>query len=164
MRVHEDPAKFEGASKTAVREHFKNWVQRAANEELDGPSGTSGMLFRGAGTTARYQFCLHVDAKALYSIIDKASRTPKKTAALDGHIVLINAKWRLPDEEECAYLLEEEGMEDPLDEGFEPLEVCRLEDVGWIKVRPTYLLPDFYPRIAALWEKYYRRPPALVPR
>lgn len=84
----------------------------------------------------------------------------KKKTAFGGHVNFIKAGWRMRPEEEYAYFREEEGMEDLFDEGEEPLEGCRLYDVGWMKVRLTSLVP-YYSRVDDLWEELYRLPPAL---
>lgn len=162
MRVHEDPAQFESASKDKIREHFKSWTHSATDESVDHPNAVPRFV-RGHAATARYQFCLQLDAEALYSIIDPVSKALKSRAKLNGHINLIDVKWALADEDDCAVRREIDGMEDPLDEREEPLEGCRLFDVGWMKMRPMELLPHFYPNIESTWEYSYRRPPALVP-
>ena len=58
-------------------------------------------------------------------------------------------------------LRDEYDGEDPLDDGEELLEGCRLQHVGWMRVRHFALWPDQYTTLREVWEYNYRRPPAL---
>ena len=49
------------------------------------------------------------------------------------------------------------------DEGYEPIEGCRQEEVGWVKADPSMLIPTMYERFMDNgWWAYYVRPPKIV--
>lgn len=55
--------------------------------------------------------------------------------------------------------------EDEPDLSYEPLEGCREEEVGWVKMPTSRLVPEVYGQLTAddsIWYVYYTRPPELA--
>lgn len=143
LDIRDDAAIWDCASKDRVREHFKQWISdpETARVEMDGQLDDGPFLIDSLGNASRYQFCIHMDEDALYSIIDRETQLPKEHAGLDGYVNTVNANWRLPSEEDQAYLRKEFDTDDALDEGYEPIEGCKMRDVGWMRVAVDGLMP-----------------------
>lgn len=87
-----------------------------------------------------------MDEECLYSVIDRETKRLKEYAATQGYVNMIQAEWRYPDPEVMAEMLGTEvGEGDPYDEGEEPLEGCRLYDVGWARVNVGAMIVDAHP-------------------
>ncbi|THY44810.1 hypothetical protein D6C99_06637 [Aureobasidium pullulans] len=61
----EDGSKFEGASIDQIREHFENWVCDSSRSILGEQGGDANIY-----PSARYTYPIHVDAEAMYSVVD----------------------------------------------------------------------------------------------
>lgn len=49
------------------------------------------------------------------------------------------------------------------DEGFPPIEGCRSEDVGWMKLAVWMIVPRVYNILTAVgWPDCYERPPKIA--
>lgn len=168
-KVFEDPAVFEGASTTLLRQKFLAWRSGSASEEkTDGVDGHPIVLEdnigRFHGTRPRYRFLVQVDEDSLNSIIDRETKTPRDYSKGRGHVNLIYADWELPDPKES---VEEQDVdsevEDPLDEDEEPIEGCKLFDVGWMKTHITVFGVAAQPYLDDEgWRINYVRPPGVV--
>lgn len=176
LKVFEDTSVLEGASKIELRKMFINWRSEVAVEEerIDEP-GASPILIpdgRGGtrGTKQRYNYFVQIDEESLYSIIDRETKTHTRDYGLVlGHVNVISADWELPDPQYYAEIRAADNdedpsdYEDPVDEGEEPLEGCRLYDVGWMKtnisvshVGTQQILTE------SVWDHNYVRPPGIA--
>ncbi|KAK5705770.1 hypothetical protein LTR17_021359 [Elasticomyces elasticus] len=157
--VHED-AELEGASKDVVRRRFKTWLATDAHRERL-HADAKIIDIGGRGTTPRYLFCLHVDEEALRSVIPIHDDTSTPDETIDirdrgGFLNLIDANWALPCEEEAEEMRREHEVEDPYDEGFEAVDGCRMQDVGWMRVDIRLVMPGFYAEVLhGYWEFNY---------
>ncbi|KAF5859811.1 hypothetical protein ETB97_002420 [Aspergillus alliaceus] len=150
--VFEDRA-FDSATTALLRKHFQEWAVIAPQEE----QGIEHSCFPNSG---RYRFFIMVDQEALESVLSVPEPHYPSTT---GFVRLVNGVWK--PEELDQDELEERGLSKPSElEEFEPLEGCRLEDVGWMKVSfQDAELPAFLKFCDNLrWLRYYRRPP-LIP-
>lgn len=146
MTVISDPDSLDGASTSAVREHFRQWAVRAPQEE----QGT------GPGLSQRYRYCIQVDEEALQSVLDGPGPSPLHRPS-DGYVNLIWKDWT-PREPEA----EEDEEEDDNDS----IEGCTEHDVGWMMVGYQNVMLNFYYQLRGMgtdnWEQEYRRPPEVV--
>ena len=164
LTVHSDPLMLESASKDLVRERFREWraSERAKQE-------TAGLDWQPEGIapkdrTPRYEYCLQVDQQSLESIIDPGRREVREKADIEGYLNLVDADWGISDNAKRAAELYIENPEedDPLDEGEEAINGCKLHDVGWMKVAVSGLMPGGYAKLRmGSWEENYTRPPAI---
>lgn len=180
----EDTA-LEGATKDEVRRRFRRWVSAQAQTEI--PAGLEDYkkqaLMR---ENPRYNFCMHVDAEAMNSVLEQPDAYIANGAILSGHVNLVRAdeSWDLPDFDRFEWSSrfytsqiqqhvesfdgndEDDADDDEYDEGEPELEGSRLHDVGWMTVKVHSLIPEMYATLVKsyLWDKMYRRPPALVER
>ncbi|KAK5685476.1 hypothetical protein LTS10_003555 [Elasticomyces elasticus] len=156
ISVHE-AAELDGASKDLVRGRFKAWLATDAHKErLHADAKILGI--GGRGTTPRYIFCLHVDEEALRSVIPvhQDNSLSDETYDTGGFLNLIDVNWALPSEEEAEELRREHEVEDPYDEGFEAVDGCRMQDVGWMRVDIRFVMPGFYAEVLhGYWEFNY---------
>ncbi|TIA29621.1 ATP-utilizing phosphoenolpyruvate carboxykinase [Aureobasidium pullulans] len=85
----EDGSKFEGATIDQIREHFENWVCDSSRSILQeqGPDANPY-------PTARYTYPIHVDAEAMYSVVESAPQPPARDKDGIGYVNLINSYWR----------------------------------------------------------------------
>lgn len=111
--VIEDRERLENATKSDVRQMFKDWV--------NGPKAAAEYPNKKAHSTiisiARYMFCLHIDEASLRSVLDDTD---------DWHVKVINRRW-ISDEDES----DDDDSEPENDNGFteEQLEQIRLADI-----------------------------------
>ena len=169
LKVFEDPSVLEGASTTLVRKKFLEWRSGpAVEQEIVGTDGYPLLIPNGSGRThgtkPRYQFFVQVDEESLYSNISRETKAPLEYAVIRGHVNLIRAEWELPDPKERAKLLQMDAeAEDPLDEDEEPLEGCKIYDVGWMKANITVFDVGAQSYLNdTLWDVNYVRPPGIV--
>ncbi|KAL4903352.1 hypothetical protein BDW74DRAFT_168904 [Aspergillus multicolor] len=147
---------FDGAITSAIRDHFKQWVVTACERE----QGIPWKLAQNA-KSPRYNFCIMVDEEALQSVLStSAPDNPTGHAEINktAYVKLVNRKWP-------GYLAEyvdEELAEIPdEDDHQEPIEGCKLEDVGWMKVLYDYVQLDATLGMHSTddWRVQYYRPP-----
>lgn len=114
------------------------------------------------GGTARYSFFIPFDDAEVCSVVDRPSEPPAKPMTkIVGCVNLIKAFWSLPSgEEEAERLRPEMGVEDAADEGEEPVEGCKMYDVGWRRRRMSVdtVMPEMYERLPGAREENYVRP------
>ncbi|THY68630.1 hypothetical protein D6C97_00163 [Aureobasidium pullulans] len=105
--------------------------------------------------TPRYNFCIHVDAGSLESIVRRDPPILASPATItgdrskEGYVNLIRADsgWSWDEYDPATFDRESEGYEldeDPLDENEVEVEGCKLHDVGWMKISPDGKMPAFY--------------------
>jgi hypothetical protein len=148
--VLSDREQFDGASTSAIRDHFKQWCSTAIREEQGleptfGPWGTQAQ---------RYRYCVFVDDESMESFLEEESAPDAKgvTWEPDRFVTLIKKDWEPGDEEA------EKGR------NLDPIEGCILEDVGWMMVEPEGVLVGIYDRLRDWnnWHVEYRRPPQVA--
>ena len=134
--VFDDKSIFDGASTSTVREHFKNWVDTASQQE----QGT------GPANSQRYRFCIQVNSEALEGVIHDASAPP------------------LPDATGKGFVIEALYGSGPVPEDDEPpIEGCTLHNVGWMRIPYQYAMTIYcMMREQDVWYREYRRPPEVV--
>jgi len=135
----DDKASLNGATRADLRERFLRWVD---SEQGRRPA------------QARYVFFLEIDESSLRSIID--------LGAMDAHYNLVHSHWRPGMNEED----ENENENEDEDQSLQPIDGCRQEDVGWMKVQPILLGPDFCSFVEMYledhsWKREYVRPPGV---
>lgn len=155
---------LDGASKDEVRDRFRDWVSSsaAAEEMLPGyPSTSTSML-----DTPRYNFCIHVDADSLDSVVDRGPPPEVPDMNKISYVNLLDVNFKMPDL--ATFDWESEGMvkgvDDPTDDGEPPVEGRTLEDVGWMKLCVDGLAPEAYAELEPVhrWYEFYRRPPIVA--
>jgi hypothetical protein len=152
--VREDPSVLDGASKALVRQRFLEWRASSDAEAERISSDSQPILVQGYASTPRYGYCIHVDEEALQSVL--RARHPDT----DGYVNLIQADWAVPDEEEQEKIRQEFQTDDALEEGEEPIEGCRMYDVGWLKIHLGAVMPSAYAKLhGGDWDLSYARPP-----
>jgi hypothetical protein len=76
----------------------------------------------------------------------------------EGCVNFVDANWKPLSER-----LPAEGREG--DESCEPIDGCREENVGWMKIASFMVGPDFYEVMSGfpdVWYSFYQRPPEAV--
>ena len=159
--VREDPSLLDGVSKELVRQRFREWVASPEADAERQMASAQPVLIDGIGSTPRYSYCVHVDEDALRSVVHDGNGTPEEgMTKIGGYVNLIKADWALPSGEEAEERRREFEIEDPCDEGEEPVEDCRMYDVGWMKVSIDSLMPGMYAMLqSGAWDENYVRPP-----
>lgn len=148
IRYFDDRTAFEGASKDDARAHFVRWCasDEAKAEQFDPGDPALAVITTMHLSSPRYSYFAHVDTAALESIVG-----PDVVDEGD-YVNIVDSQWYLPgpdDEGESA------------DEGEEPVEGCRMYDVGWMKMSSGSLHLSAYAFLenADLWSSAYTRPP-----
>lgn len=165
LKYFDDKEKHDGASKDQVREHFIQWCASDAAKAEHGDAGLENdtMLY----SSPRYSYCVHVDAGSLASVIN-GPQPPILDDRGVGWVNLIDAAWEIPERE----TFNDDGnssdveIDDPTDEGEEPIDGCRLYDVGWMKMGAQSLCVPAYTYLhnPSLWMAAYKRPPEVWTR
>lgn len=133
--VIDDRERLENATKSDVRRMFSEWVSspEAAAEQPNARRSPSETPM------ARYNYCIHVDATSLRSVLDDSE---------DWHLNLVDRSWisetEQPDDEDPEDDFTEEELEEVRLANIWPdVEGCTEEDVGWCKVSEEILV-DLY--------------------
>ncbi|GAB1309916.1 hypothetical protein MFIFM68171_00126 [Madurella fahalii] len=167
----EDRAAFEGASKDAIREHFRNWVNTRSIER-DGPGGDNPLI---ADISPRYRACLYVDKE----VMESATLTEYPSVVnptgfylkVGGQVVLIDGQYGEHyldqrgigeydrQEIEEGYMDEEDLEEDE----YDSIDGKTEYDVGWqyVGLELTATMYDSLCEYHDAWIRpyYYTRPP-----
>lgn len=163
LTLFDDASKYDGMDVGNVRQHFKDWRNRAIWEE-QGPK--EEIKARGGGRfpnpycgemdipylAVRYKHRVQIDSAALASIVS-AEGDPDELCRGPAWVNLIDADWdpnaaaaeREQDRQTALADGEDYGLED--DEVFPPIDGCTEENVGWMKVQYQDLIPDMYTRL-----------------
>ncbi|PSK58682.1 hypothetical protein B9Z65_6697 [Elsinoe australis] len=146
--VQED-LELEGARKHEVRRRFRQWA-----------SENSG------SNSCRGKFCIMVDQACVDATLS-APAPPQYDREGKAFVYIIDKAWRQK-YADGSYAADEadsqasEGKE-PADEGFPPVDGCRMDDVGWMKLAITHVAPRAFSVLEEPgWEGTYHRPPATV--
>jgi hypothetical protein len=163
LTVIEDRDRFDGASTSTIRQHFRDWCvhtvndEQGSNEEIERrrqePVPWCGSL------AVRYRFCLQIDAASLKSIVEDEP---------DARVNLIRDDWQL--KQAMAGQLGDDldwdqgDFTDDEDEAYPAIEGNTDEDVGWMMVDYRCLMPTYYSylRDPNDWNLTYTRPPYVV--
>lgn len=138
LTVIEDPGSLDGATTAVTRDHFRQCVEAAVQEEPE-PDTTSLVVI----LLQRYTYCLQITQDVSESVLnDEEDR---------GFVRLIRRDW----EEDDPY---DHG--ERIDDVKEAIEGCTLEDVGWMKVPfdGVIVVPWYYLGGAGCKRQYYRPP------
>ena len=143
---------FDGADTPTIRSHFRQWVESAFRAEQQPQKNSSDVEVR-VCPSARYNFCIQVDAAALHSVLHDAPAPPALDPTKKGWVKLINRSW-IP--------LEEDPRARPNPNIYEPIEGVaerRLDGMS---------LPEYHNGVLLRqeglnrWRTEYCRPPKFV--
>ena len=120
------------------------------NEWVDSVNGDRG--------STRYAHCLYADAEPISSLLtgdEPGSRGSRISMNPRAFVKLIDVQFTREPEQ-----LTGDDISD--DEGFPPIDGCRREDVGWMKVAARILIPREYSILMDNdWPIAYLRPPKI---
>lgn len=169
-QIFDDRSKFDGMSKSAVREHFDAWVRGGADQPV--PVGDQPFSNTPTAYFTRYQYCLQIDAVSMDAIANKNYEKPRSDPRQLGFVNLIKRNWPEPDlgsqteTEEDDEDEEEDEDEDEEDESLSEIDGSTEYDVGWMKVLLSDVAPYLYSSLVGtsmggfdMWHAYYTRPP-----
>ncbi|KAK6392156.1 hypothetical protein LTR65_003928 [Meristemomyces frigidus] len=156
------------------------WNVQDNETELDGQSGTPTFdpfsIFRDwvrsvkdDQSLSRYAHCIHADAEVVQSVLtggEPGSRTPDDILRPKGFVNVIDLQFKEQPEQlgpEDISDDEERQEHNDGDEGYPPIEGCKREDVGWMKVAARMLVPGAYQLLMKNgWPVVYVRPPQVL--
>lgn len=142
--VKEDRKSLDGATIDQVRGIFNEWVK---SDEAKAENNNTA--YPAIVKYPRYNFCIHVDADAIDSIVRRAPQPPQYDADEIGYVTLVQLLHdeELEDTKRC-----ESGMEDEEDDGE---DFTKMNDV---KVPIWYLGAESYGNLHeyAMWERLVR--------
>ncbi|KAI7183420.1 hypothetical protein KC343_g12538 [Hortaea werneckii] len=154
----EDCEIFDNATTDFLREHFNQWKSaKLQREQQRATRPTETMLLK----TPRYRYFIRVNREALDSVLSAPGNwdaDPESTATGWVHVVDSICTAEMDDvdsdTEEC----------DMLNLDFEPIEDCRREDVGWMKVATRSICTELYSLMddPEMWRVIYKRPPEMA--
>lgn len=160
LKVVSDPTTLEGATRATTRAQFRVWPEspEAKAEQGSGNVEPDRAQWIG-GSCPRYLFCLHVDANSLDSVINRAPQPPMDDMDCIGYVSLVEADWPVFVPEGWA----QPGDNEIPDDGEQPVEGCKAEEVGWTNMALDMLIPEYYVRLQNphIFYVSYVRPPAI---
>jgi hypothetical protein len=152
----EDRATLDGASRSQLRERFRQWAPQAIITEQPrdqarfNPNATFGV--------PRYHYFVQVDEQALESVL----AAPEVDLQGAGFVNFVDSRWKpLGDR------YYDDGDEPDDDEVLDPIDGCTEENVGWMRITAgTMANTEFYDAAAdfaeGAWYAFYRRPPGVL--
>ncbi|CAK1367000.1 hypothetical protein CB0940_10341 [Cercospora beticola] len=151
--VRDDKEKFDGASMSAIRRDFNDWVEKT----------------NGSYKVTMHTNCIYADAEVIESVLngpDPNSGAPRIDVDRTAWVKILEGLCKDEvdqfDEDEISDD-EERAKVNSGDEGFEPINGCRLHDLGWIKVAASNLISGaYYCLNNGGWYAYYVRPPFII--
>ncbi|KAI7547289.1 hypothetical protein KC331_g5106 [Hortaea werneckii] len=149
---------FDNATTDSLRKHFNEW--RSANWQREQPRATrptEAMLLK----TPRYRYFIRVGREALDSILGApGNRDADPGSTATGWVHFIDTMWTAEMDDVDS---DTEKFDLP-DLDFEPIEGCREEDVGWMKVATRSICTELYPLLndPETWRVIYKRPPKMA--
>jgi hypothetical protein len=156
--IFDDREIFDNATADFLREHFNQW--KRDNCQREQPRATRPvevMLLK----TPRYRYFIRVDREALDSVLGApGNRDADPVSMATGWVHFIDTMWTA--EMDCVDSDTEEYDMPSLD--FEPIEGCREEGVGWMKVATTSICIELYSLLddPEMWVVVYKRPPEMA--
>lgn len=133
--VQEDEIKFDNASKDQIRRYHEDWVQSVAGDKY----------------VTKYTNCIYADQEVIDAVLngDRPDTTDPEEIVLPTAFVKV-----LDDQFEA-----EDNLED---RGYEPVDGYKVENVSWMKVTATDLIPGIYiDLLRNNWLSVYIRPPGM---
>lgn len=152
----EDRVTLDSASRAQLRSRFNQWALEALKAEQPRAEnqrwGTWGLL--------RYNYFIHVDDGALKSVVDEPPQLPEDMCG-EGYVNFVQADWK-PFSEKAYNTRDVIGVEE--DEGYEPIDGCTEENVGWMKISSRMVGTYFYQVMMDpdAWYVFYKRPEEIV--
>ena len=171
--VRDDLPALDGVSKDFVRQHFRKWVLGPATaQETEGedafPVWRWSHGYRHA-PVSRYRYCVYVDEDVLRSVLDADDGIRNFEGELQGYLDVLDAEWEPPTQQpetNDSVTDQNDGEDevyDPVDDGEEPVDGCKLYNVGWMRIESTCLMPTAYAMFnIGAWHINYQRPPTVV--
>jgi hypothetical protein len=108
------------------------------------------------------QYCIYVDQVSLESVLRANDLSNQQL--ITPYVVIIRLDWSLSDLENFDW--EDEGSDleenDPLDEGYPPVEGFKLKDVGWMKALPREIVILYQSLHDDGWHTSYLRPSGVL--
>lgn len=150
--IQVDPAQLDGSSKEMVRQRFRDWATAAAaapaataRADDDQPGGKNSSL---SSFARRFNYCVHIDAESLKSVVENAPQPPAPDLKPVGYLNLIKADWTADIKDG------EDGIEGS----------TQNDDMGWMKVAVDGLAPRGYSLLGENdgWEMCYVPPPEIA--
>ena len=169
--VMDDRTAFENASKDAIRDHFRNWID-TRSVERDGPGADRADI---TGRSPRYNTCVYVDKAAVEEASMELGPRPEfGIYRYKGRVILIDAQFgqhlqgptELTEFELQEIANGEYTMEDiEEDDEYELIEGRSEYDVGWMYVKLEFVSAAYEELAAGLhsWTRLYKRPPKTFP-
>lgn len=160
LKVFDDIAAFRDASKEDLRRHFQEWARSAWPREQPRAQQQVNLF---PELLPRYRYFVQIDQAAMESVLenlDIRNIDPWDT----GFVNLVDAHWKSQADRlaELAAEGNELDEDDEPDLSFEPIEGCREEDVGWMRLPSSRMVPRMYEELDlddSLCYVNYRRPP-----
>lgn len=118
----------------------------------------------------KYECCIYVDEEVMRAVLNGAEPlSEEEMRNPTAFVKLINEDYIEPPAlrgiSAAIGGLDVQDATIKWDEGFPPLENDRREDVGWMKVSPSDLLPRWYTLLEmGGWPSFYDRPPGIARR
>ncbi|KAF2171541.1 hypothetical protein M409DRAFT_18653 [Zasmidium cellare ATCC 36951] len=149
-KFFDDQEASDNASVANLRQHFTAWIRD--NWQLEQPRGT-------CPGSPRYRLFIRVDREALDSVLDRNNVRFAAPWADAGWVHLISGEW----ESELDHVDPDDEYDQP-DLTFNPVEDCREQDVGWMKVPAEEIGFQMYSRFVNpdSWYILYERPPKIA--
>ncbi|KAI6839556.1 hypothetical protein KC332_g6544 [Hortaea werneckii] len=145
----DDEASLDGASKNQLRARFRQWATEAISTE--NPRAEHHQIF----AVPRYRYLIQVDEQSLRSVVSSPALDPLGK----GYVNFVDSQWTQSSGDD-----DDASEED--EEGYELIEGCAEEDVGWMKIAAIMIDASFYDIASSFayggWLVYYKRPPATV--
>ncbi|KAI6814026.1 hypothetical protein KC327_g4385 [Hortaea werneckii] len=146
----EDRAALDGASRSQLRERFKQWAAQAiiAEQPRAQAQAQEDSLFG----IPRYNYFIQIDEEALQSVL----AAPRNDPSGEGFVNFVDARWNplgdiYPEDE---------------DERYDPIDECTEENVGWMRIATMMIDTEWYDAAINFasggWFVYYLRPPKIV--
>ncbi len=151
----EDRQAFDNASTATLRRHFNAWARE--NWQLEQPRGKHAHR-------PRYQYFIRVDRAALESVLDYPEAIRERPWLEGGYIDIVDATWQSHAEYADPNPDPEDEEFDQPDLSYEPIEGCREEDVGWMRLPAKRVGAQMYSVLVGhdAWYFYYERPPEIA--
>jgi hypothetical protein len=170
----EDRVALDGASRSQLRERFKEWAAQSIVTEQPRARAKTERLPEPTFGIPRYQYFIQVDEEALQSVL----AAPKDDFYEGGFINFVDSRWKPMGERPSRSCMSdnrdiEDGDEDELiededeDEVFDTIDGCTEENVGWMRLAATTVVGtefyvSVYDYVSGAWYVTYKRPPEIA--
>jgi hypothetical protein len=156
----EDRAALDDASRSQLRQRFKEWSAQAIVTEQPRAKAETERKPEPTFGIPRYNYFIQVDEEALQSVL----AAPILDIYGEGVINFVDSRWKPLGDRPSRSVVE--GIEDE-DEVFDPIDGCTEENVGWMRfAASTAIDAEFYGSVFGFpgggWYVSYKRPPETV--